>query len=538
MAMRIRQNPTSLNALRHSGNHFDQVRNSIEKLSSGVKINKGADGPASLIASERLRGRIVGIQQAYNNATQSVSLMQTAEGSLNEVSGILIRLRQLATHAQNEAVNDPQMLAADQMEIEQLLRTVDRISQNTQFGSHTLLDGSMGANGVTVGDHLRFVSANPQTPPSPESGWEVDIHQVATRASKEGAVPITVDNIADGAFMVISEGGKNATIDTREGQMSKDIQQIVENTRKDPSRFPPEEMAASIRSIVVFNIKNAITESGLDVHVLETPNKTLLVRHNQFGDEFSFSVTSSVPGILSDEANVAQLSNTGKNVEGMINKEVALGKGQMLTALEGTSAAGVTVEYGRSIGLKEIPVYDDVGARIGTEFIQETNEEVVGGSDSGKIEGYVHISQQSKEFQVGPDSGINPSFSFINVRTKNLGHGVVNDSNFKSLSDIDVRSLQGARDAAKLVDKVIEEISVARGELGAFQKNAVESNLNSLKIAEENITQAESVIRDSDMAEEMSKLTGDQIMLQASTAMVSQANQVPRTVLDLVQSNG
>ena len=538
MAMRIRQNPTSLNALRHSGNHFDQVRNSIEKLSSGVKINKGADGPASLIASERLRGRIVGIQQAYNNATQSVSLLQTAEGSLNEVSGILIRLRQLSTHAQNEAVNDPQMLAADQMEIEQLLRTVDRISQNTQFGSHTLLDGSMGANGVTVGDHLRFVSANPQTPPSPESGWEVDIHQVATRASKEGAVPITVDNIADGAFMVISEGGKNATIDTREGQMSKDIQQIVENTRKDPSRFPPEEMAASIRSIVVFNIKNAITESGLDVHVLETPNKTLLVRHNQFGDEFSFSVTSSVPGILSDEANVAQLSNTGKNVEGMINKEVALGKGQMLTALEGTSAAGVTVEYGRSIGLKEIPVYDDVGARIGTEFIQETNEEVVGGSDSGKIEGYVHISQQSKEFQVGPDSGINPSFSFINVRTKNLGHGVVNDSNFKSLSDIDVRSLQGARDAAKLVDKVIEEISVARGELGAFQKNAVESNLNSLKIAEENITQAESVIRDSDMAEEMSKLTGDQIMLQASTAMVSQANQVPRTVLDLVQSNG
>ena len=98
--------------------------------------------------------------------------------------------------------------------------------------------------------------------------------------------------------------------------------------------------------------------------------------------------------------------------------------------------------------------------------------------------------------------------------------------------------MQGARDSAKIIDQVIEEIAVARGELGAFQKNAVESNLNSLKIAEENITQAESVIRDSDMAEEMSKLTGDQIMLQASTAMVSQANQVPRTVLDLIQSNG
>jgi flagellin len=129
-------------------------------------------------------------------------------------------------------------------------------------------------------------------------------------------------------------------------------------------------------------------------------------------------------------------------------------------------------------------------------------------------------------------------FSFINVRSKHLGHGVVNDSKFQSIADIDVRTMQGARDSAKIIDRVIEEIAVARGELGAFQKNAVESNLNSLKIAEENITQAESVIRDSDMAEEMSKLTGDQIMLQASTAMVSQANQVPRTVLDLIQSNG
>ena len=118
MAMRIRQNPTTMNALRHSNNHFNRMKDSIEKLSSGVRINKGSDDPASLIASERLRGRIVGIKEAYKNATQSVSLMQTAEGSLNEVSSILVRLRQLATHAQNEAVNEPEMLAMDQLEIE------------------------------------------------------------------------------------------------------------------------------------------------------------------------------------------------------------------------------------------------------------------------------------------------------------------------------------------------------------------------------------------------------------------------------------
>ncbi len=537
MAMRIRQNPTSMNTLRHAGNHFNKVKDGIERLSSGVKINKGADGPASLIASERLRGRIVGLQQAYNNATTSVSLMQTAEGALNEVSAVLIKLRQLVTHSLNDAVNDPEMLAADQMEIEQLLQTIDRISGNTQFGSHTLLDGSMGANGVTVGDNLRFVSATPDTPASPESGWEVDITQVATRAHKEGAIPVTVKNVSDGLFMVITEGGKNATLDTRKGQMGQEIQQILDNVELDPVRFPPEQMSQQIRGIILFHMKKMIEESGLDVHVLETPRNTFMVRHNQFGDDHSFSVTSSLAGVLSKQENVAELSESGKDVEGTINKEVALGKGQLLTALDGTTPAGVTVQYDNVIGLKEIPVFDELGARIGTEFVEETNEEIVGSPSNPKLEGYVHVSQMSKEFQVGPDTGLNPAFSFINVRTRNLGNGVMNDSGFLSLADIDVRSLQGARDATKIVDKVIGEIAVARGRLGAFQKNAVESNLNSLKIAEENIIQAESTLRDADMAEEMSQLTGDQIMLQASTAMVSQANQVPRTVLDLIQSN-
>ncbi len=537
MAMRIRQNPTSLNALRHSGKHFDRMKDSIEKLSSGVRINKGADDPASLIASERLRGRIVGIQEAHKNATQSVSLMQTAEGSLNEVNSILVRLRQLATHAQNEAVNEPEMIAMDQLEIEQLLASMDRIAQNTQFGTKKLLDGSMGANGVCVGDNLRFVSANPRTPTSPEKGWPVDIHQIATRAKKEAAVPITVDNISNGLFIVISEGGKNCTIDTRQGQMAKDINEILAKTKSNPTRFPPEESSKSIRSIVMYNLKNAILESGLDVHVMETPNQTILVRHNQFGEDYTFSVTSNVPGILSKEANVAELSEHGLNAQGTINNEVTVGEGQFITALDGTSAAGVTIEYNREIGLKEIPIFDELGARIGTEFKEETNEEIVGSQSNPKLEGYVHVSQRSTEFNVGPDSDKNPAFSFVNIRTKNLGHGIVNQSGFKSIADLDVRTMQGAKDSAMIIDKVIDEISMARGQLGSFQKNSVESNLNTLKIAEENITQAESTIRDSDMAAEMSKLTQDKIMLDASTAMVSQANQVPRTVLDLIQSN-
>ena len=153
--MKIRQNPTALNTLRHSSNYFSKVKDGIERLSSGVKINKGADGPASLIASERHRGNIAGLKQVYSNVSTSVSLVQTAEAALNEVSNMLIKIKQLTVHAMNEATNSSDMVAADQQEIENLLSSIERISQNTEFGGKRLLDGSMGANGTAVGDSLR-----------------------------------------------------------------------------------------------------------------------------------------------------------------------------------------------------------------------------------------------------------------------------------------------------------------------------------------------------------------------------------------------
>ena len=126
-------------------------------------------------------------------------------------------------------------------------------------------------------------------------------------------------------------------------------------------------------------------------------------------------------------------------------------------------------------------------------------------------------------------------FSFRSIRTNNLGLGVENESGFRSLFDIDLTTKQGANDAGRIIEKVIDEISAYRASIGAFQKNVVESNLNSLKIANENLTQGESTIRDTDMAGEMSKLTGNQILLSASQSMQAQANQLPQNVLSLLQ---
>ena len=328
------------------------------------------------------------------------------------------------------------------------------------------------------------------------------------------------------------------TLNTKDGRLGQEIEQLIKNADQDQLRFPQAEISSQIRELIIFALSQAVEENGLDLYIAETPGNKLLVRHNKFGDSVSFSVTSSVAGILSDDANIAQKSESGKNIEGTINDEVTLGEGQLLTTLEGMEAEGITIKYDREIGLINTPILNESGERIGTELIEEKNEDIVGGPNNQKIEGYVHVSQMSKEFQVGQDKKSNPTFSFANVRTSLMGNGINNKSGFSSLAEIDVTSSQGAQDASIIVDRVIEEISVQRGKLGSFQKNSLESNINSLKIAEENITQAESTLRDSDMAAEMSNLTKDQILLQASTAMIAQANQVPETVLGLIQNRG
>ena len=149
--------------------------------------------------------------------------------------------------------------------------------------------------------------------------------------------------------------------------------------------------------------------------------------------------------------------------------------------------------------------------------------------------GTVTIAQNSSVFQIGANHEQSTSFSLRSTGTKRLGKGIENDSGFRSLHEIDVTDTQKALDSMKIVDRAIEEISSFRGDMGAFQKNNLESNLNYLRNAHENLTNAESVIRDADMAEEMTNFTRNQIMVQSNTAMLAQANQTPNAVLTLLQ---
>ena len=142
MSLRINNNVEALNAHRHLLNNEKMLTKSLERLSSAQKINRGADGPAALVISEGMRSQIASLHQAADNNTTAISLVQTAEGALNEVSTLLVDMRQRAVAAANIGLNDENMVNASQQEIENALDTIDRISTNTQFCSKHLLDGN------------------------------------------------------------------------------------------------------------------------------------------------------------------------------------------------------------------------------------------------------------------------------------------------------------------------------------------------------------------------------------------------------------
>ena len=486
MSLRVNHNMSAINAHRSVVKNADAQAKTMEKLSSGLKINRAADSPAQLQISENLRAQSAGLNQAIDNSEMAVSLMQTAEGALDEVSTALIQARQLAVHAGNEGVNDPNMLQADQNEINNILEQVNRIATSTQYGHNYLLDGSRAGNGVTTGKHLEFVDATTEAHSSSVGGYSVNITNAATRANHTGSVALTQGIIDAGEQITVSEGGRTVNFLTQKGKS-------VEQTLND--------------------LGTAISDAGLSIDLIRPyPPVTgggvpqaISFRHKEFGSDLTFQVASNTAGLVSDVANTSVTVENGTDVAGEINGEISTGKGQVLTGDDGSGTAeGIKVRY--------------------------TGESLPPGGNAGTVT----FSQNSLTFQIGPNGDSHSEISLRSMKTNDLGRGEKNSSNFKSLSEILVLNADQAQDAIRVIDQAIEEVSDTRGKMGAFQKNNLESNLNYLRIAHENAISSESVIRDADMAEEMATFTRNQIMMEASTSMMAQANQNSMTVLKLI----
>ena len=486
MSLKINHNMSAANAHRNVVNNSSAQTKTMEKLSSGLKINRAADSPAQLQISENLRAQAAGLHQAIDNSEMAVSLVQTAEAGLSEVSRALVQARQLAVHAGNEGVNDPNMMLADQREFGNILEQINRVASSTQYGQNYLLDGSRSGNGLTIGEDLEFVEAGVNASSSGTGGYDITIKQAATRSYQSGTVALTQAMIDAGEQITISEGGRVVNFKTVKGES-------VEQTMN--------------------NLTDAIDEAGVQLDLIRAPSSTtdshtpqmISLRHKKFGSEHTFQVASNTVGLVSSNSNINDLIANGTDVKGEIGGEETIGKGQILTGAVGAgSTEGIKIRYTGEIA--------PVGGKAGT----------------------VTFSQNSLTFQIGGNANQFSQFSLRSMKAADLGRGESNSSGFKALDEVKMLSAAQAQDAIAVIDKAIEEVNSNRGEMGAFQKNNLESNLNYLRIAHENTVSSESVIRDADMANEMAKFTRDKIMTEASTAMLAQANQSSMTVMKLL----
>ena len=579
MALRVNSNVAALNALRHLNHTEKELSGNLERLSSGRRLNRAADGPAELVISEQMKAQITGLEQSIRNSETSISMIQTTEGALSEVSSILINLRQLAVHSANEATNDEKMLQANQGEIENLLVTLSNISKNTQFGTRTLLDGSNSVSGVAVGDGMDFVEAKEFTKASPAEGYKINITQPATRSMAVAENTLAMEDIYKS--FVISEGGRTVEVNVRDNlDLYRDVERLLQaaNTSREPGFKEKTELA--LQQLVANEMQRQIDHAGLNLEVmvykpLDTLGETLsdfnnledvlnkleqypseeilsefnklaneeviVIRHREYGSEPTFTVTTEIDDFfdMDTPANKAVTAIPGRDVEGTIGGnpefdggEPAVGRGQLLSAAPGTVAEGVTVRYGGEPDDIIYEVFNRRENKIAGTLLRQMERGTMVGED---IDGYVHVSQRSLAFQVGPSEGQQRKISIQSISPTKLARNIDNDSQFRSLNDIEVLDVESAQDALKLIDVAVGEISSLRGDLGSFQKNALESNLSSLRVTRENLVSAVSTLADADMAEEMSSLVRNQILMASGTAMLAQANQVPQSVLTLLE---
>jgi flagellin len=481
MAFRINHNIASMNAYRNLSRNDMGFSQSLERLSSGLRINKAGDDPAGLVVSENMRAQIAGLGQAIENSELATAMVQTAEGALTEVHALLTSMRELAIHAANEGANSAADLAADQSEIDNALATIDRIAGQTQFGTKKLLDGSNGVTGTVTSGTVTFLSG--------------------TGATKAGTYDVVVSTQAEQATFTTTNSAAITGI-------AADETLTVTNDATGVSVTINLE-AGDNRQTIIDKI-NAYSDDTEVVATTDGANDIALTSaiYGRAGDFTIVSSLEATDGTQSGFADGAGNSDDGVNIVGTFNVGA--------TAYQADGAGAIL--SGRAGSLVE-------GLRVQTTAAAGTA-------------GTVTVRNNSLVFQVGANAGQQVTLSISNMAASTIGEGLDAPSGgsnqFASLSEISILDADKAADSLAIIDKAIEQVSTIRGTLGAFQSNTLESGVNNLRVAEENLVAAESTIRDTDMAAEMATFTRNQIMLQAATAMLAHANAAPQVVLQLL----
>ncbi len=489
--MRINNNVASNAALRQLDLTNSGMAGSIGRLSTGLRIVNAGDDPSGLVMSEEMRSHIKGLNSANSNTQNAINLTKTAEGSMEEVQTLLSDLRALAVQSANAAVMDPIQLAANQNQVESALSSVDRIAASTQWGSRKLLDGTAGVR-TTITDTGDVANANigstfngltiaagPLTIQRTTAATQTSLTTNKTFATAATVVPA-------GSFVI------NGTTFTTNG---------TTNTLSD--------MATAINAQ---SNTTGVTASIVTVGA----NVSLKLTAADYGADYKVDYYDT-SGVFSTTPHPAP------TVAGV--DAVATVTATAIDRLGATVTTTATFTGGKGDKTSGLELSDIDGNKIVLSALGNSSATLATASTVGVV------SSGDVQFQVGAFAGQTVKFSMPDVRTRSLG---TNASPGKTLADIDLTTASGASSAIAIIDDAITQLAKARGDLGSFQKNILESSSRTLQVHSENVTAAESTIRDADMAAEMTQYTKFQILQQSGTAVLAQANQMPQQILKLL----
>ena len=480
MASVINTNTASLNAQRNLSTSQSALSTSLQRLSSGLRINSAKDDAAGLAISERFTSQIRGLDQAKRNANDGVSLLQTAEGSLQSTGDILQRVRELSVQSAN-ATNSAGDRKAIQAEVGQLLSEADRISQTSEFNGLKLLDGSFGSAsfqvGANAGQTIQATTANFRT-----NNYGNNQSSAAPPATLSGS---TATAYAGGTFDI--QGLKTATVTATTGDTAQTLAATINGKTADTgvTATAKTEEAVKFTANGVYSLavsSDNATASNVTFTVGANNASGLASAVSAFND---VSSTTGVTAKLNDAKDGLVLTNVAGNNISLKNSSATSTFTAASIGADGTATSAATVATGgTAVTMGYISMNSDKGFSLGS---------------------------------VTANNGVAAGPATLN-----------------SVSSIDVSTVDGSNKALKILDSALASVNSQRATFGALQSR-FETAVSNLESTSENLSASRSRIQDTDFASETAKLTRGQILQQAGTAMLAQANSLPNGVLSLLR---
>lgn len=479
---RINTNISAMVAARILNTNNERLNTSLERLSTGLRINRAKDDPAGLIASETLRSEITAIGAAIGNARRADQIISVAEGALQEVNALLIELESLVDQSANKAGLSQEEVAANQLQIDSILDTINRIATSTEFMGKKLLNGSLDytTSGINTGGSTGSALTHVQ----------INSARLATGGFRDVVVEVAASAQTGQLVFTGSSTGAGTTTLQIAGRFGTELVSFASGTA-----------AASV--VDAINQSKALT--GVSAFTSGTgANASIVFSSTEYGSDAFVSVEAVSGTFAVTGGNSGDNKSVGTDVSVRINGIDAITKG-----LEA------------SIRSSSLSVDLTLSAEFATQTTDSKTFTITGGG---------------ADFSISPTLGLNAkaSLGIGNVATGSLGKsdlGFLSSIGSGQGNDLDSENFETAQ---RIIREASKQVAGLRGRLGAFQKNTLGSAINALNIALENTAAAESAIRDLDFASETSRLTRSQILVSSGTAVLQLANAAPQNVLALL----